>query len=347
MKTTSRKGTASVTLACLLAVFPGGAAPPEDFDRFLSDPQCGSKASLDSLGQFFQSQRENLVALGGIAGKVADAALAAAPAAVESGRILTEAAGLAPDAAAAGPKARQQLDALQKAIQTLQKETGQIAALNLTTVAADGAALVGTVGSFLGECAGCAAAMAGAIGAASGGLLAAVGSTACSTAMSDLARLQDTVSKSQRFVDSTIKLVQAVRNSIAALVDASDAFVKLGQELGKKSLPRLARIEASLNDAIDALNRASTIAEDDVAPRVVRLGGDLLTQIGDNARKLVACHEKMHAHSSLPGSQAQKRAPRGNRFVPPRIAVVPFAPLKSSVARKNIVRVKLGPLPAR
>lgn len=347
MKTTFRRGTASVTLACLLVVLPGGAAPPEDFDRFLSDPQCGSKASLDSLGQFFQSQSENLVALGGIAGKVADAARAVAPAAVESGRILTEAGGLAPDAAAAGPKARQQLEALQKAIQTLQKETGQIAALSLTSVAGDGAALVGTVGPFLGECADCAAAMAGAIGAASGGLAAAIGSTACSKAMSALPRLQDGVSKIQRFVDSAIKLVQAVRNSVAALVAASEALVKLGQELGKEAAPRLARIEASLNTAIDAVNRASTIAEDDVAPKVVRLGGDLLTQIGDNARKLVVCHEKLHAHSSLAGFQAQKKAPRGNRFVPPRITAVPFAPLKSSVARKNIVRVRLDTLPAR
>lgn len=311
-----------------------------DFDRFLADPQCGSKASLDSLNQFFRSQMQNLVALGAIAGKLGEAAVATAPAVVEAGKIMTETAGLAGDVATAGPKAKKQLDALTKAIQDLQKEAGQIGALNLTAVAGDGVALVSTVGPFLGECAGCATAMASAIGALGGGstaagagaaacpetavefggscwatvagvpvaassvLIAAVGSAPCTAATGDLAKMTDYVSKIQKFVDSTVKLVQSVRNSITALVAASDALAKLGQELGNKSAPRLAKIETSLNNAIDALNRASTIVEDDVAPKVARLGGDLLAQIGDNTQKLVVCYGKMQDTAEEIGGEA-------------------------------------------
>ncbi|MBK9064377.1 MAG: hypothetical protein IPL89_14460 [Acidobacteria bacterium] len=311
-----------------------------DFDRFLADPQCGSKASLDSLNQFFQSQMQNLVALGGIAGKLGDAALATAPAAVEGGKILTELAGLAGDVAAAGPNAKKQADALTKAIQDLQKEAAQIAALNLTSVVGDGAALVSTVGPFLGECGGCASAMATAIGALAGGstaagagaaacpetavefggscwvtvggvpvalssgLIAALGSAPCTAATGNVAKMADYISKIQKFVDSTVKLVQSVRNSMTALVAASDALAKLGHELGSKSAPRLQRIETSLNAAIDTLNKASQIVEDDVAPRAARLGGDLLTQIGDNTNKLVVCYGKMQDVSEEIGGEA-------------------------------------------
>ena len=311
-----------------------------DFDRFLADPQCGSKASLDSLNQFFQSQMQNIVAIGGIAGRLGDAALATAPAAVEGGKILTEIGGLAGDIATAGPKAKQQADVLAKAIQDLQKEAAQIAALNLTSVVGDGASLVSTVGPFLGECGGCASAMATAIGALAGGstatgagaaacpetavefggacwvtvggvpvalssgLIAALGSAPCSAATGDLSKMADYVAKIQKFVDSTVKLVQSVRNSMTALVAASDALTKLGQELGSKSAPRLQRIETSLNAAIDTLNKASQIVEDDVAPKAARLGGDLLTQIGDNTNKLVVCYGKMQDVTEEIGGEA-------------------------------------------
>ncbi|MCM3875846.1 MAG: hypothetical protein NEA02_05445, partial [Thermoanaerobaculia bacterium] len=152
----------------------------------------------------------------------------------------------------------------------------------------------------------CWATVAGVPVAASSGLIAAVGSAPCTAATSDLAKMQDYVSKIQKFVDSTVKLVQSVRNSVKALVAASDALAKLGQELGSKSAPRLERIETSLNNAIDALNRASAIVEDNVAPKVARLGGDLVTQIGDNTQKLVVCYGKMQDTVDEIGGEAGK-----------------------------------------
>jgi hypothetical protein len=53
------------------------------------------------------------------------------------------------------------------------------------------------------------------------------------------------------------------------------------------------------------------------------------------------------AHASLVKFQAQVTAPKGKRFVAPNIAMGPLATVKTGVINKNIVKVKLGPLPVK
>ena len=330
--------TASGILAALLAFAPSAAlARPNqtDIDAFNRDPQCGSKAAMSALNQFFLAQGETLTAVGQIADRVTDAAGRVGSASGEATKVLTELGTLAGEAAKSGPEALNQLGALIKAMNELKKNADATSALDLGGVAADGAALVTSVVPFVAECAGCASAMATTITDPAGASAAASGP--CGHALEDAAKIQETFAKILRFVDATVRLSQSIQGCTRDLVSGSDTFVKLGQELGKNSQPGLDRIEASLNRSIDAINAAGQTFDSQVAPRVSRLGGALLQQLADNTDRLMTCYGKLQDITARSG-------PRPKRLPPIRFTGRLVLPNGNALGRA-VPRVHLGMLP--
>ena len=332
-------------LAVLFAVLSRAAgadrpvAPEADLEAFQRDPQCGSKAAMDALGEFFRAQGEILVATGRTAGRVAEAAGKAAPASAEAASARKELGAIAGDVAKAGPEAARHAAALDKALAELESDAGAAAALDRAAVAAEGGALETSVGPFTASCAGCAAAMSAAIaelgGAAAGGAgPGALASGPCGPALEDAARIGELFTKIRRFVGAVVTLAEAIRRSVQDLAAAAESLARLAQELGAGSQEGLERIGAALNRAIDAITGAGRTYDSEVAPRAVKLKPSLLQQLADNTDRLVACQGKLQ---DLAGRRSKRLAPirfNGTLAVPGDLTLT-----------RPVAKIHLGALP--
>ncbi len=307
-----------LALASLLTFAPAAARADRpdaaDLDAFRRDPQCGSKAALDALGEFFQAQGETVVAAGRTAGKVLEAAGKAAPAVAEAARARTELGKIAGQVAKEGPDAARQAAALADAIGDLETDANAMAALDRSGFTADGGALETSVGTFAAGCAGCASAMAAAVtelgagspAAAGGAGAAGLAAGPCRQALEDPSRINDSFARIRKFVVATVTLSQSIRKSARDLGAAGDALTNLGHELGQDSRPALHRIEDGLNRSIDAINAAGRTYDGEVAPRVAKLGPSLLQQLADNTDRLMACYGKLQ---DIAGRRTRHPAP--------------------------------------
>ena len=131
--------------------------------EFIGDPVCGSEAALNQLRQFFTEQASNLIAAGQIAGSASQAAAALAPAILQVNSIITQLNQIAGAVQTHGPEAQKQYDLLMEAMQQLKVQLTELAALDLPSTVVAGAELVGSVGPFLTNCAGCTSAIVGAV----------------------------------------------------------------------------------------------------------------------------------------------------------------------------------------
>ena len=210
---------AGVLLAARLAFAPAAASADHpapsatDLEAFQRDPQCGSRAALDALGDFFRVQGEILVATARTSGRAADAAGKAAPAAAEAANARKELAAIAGDVAKAGPRAATHAAALEKALGSLESDAGAAAALDRTAVAAEGGALETSAGPFTSSCAGCAAAMSAALAELGGAGPGSLASGPCGAALDDAAKIGELFTKIRRFVGAVATLSHAIRRS--------------------------------------------------------------------------------------------------------------------------------------
>jgi hypothetical protein len=301
----------------------------QEVRNYLDDRQCGSKYALENLKRFFETQGNNLVALGNIAGKAADAAKAAAPVANETVTILAELAQLTVEVNAKGIEAQRQYNILKKAIEELGQEAYQISQLNIMGVAGDFYNVVTTVGPMLVSCGTCAGLLADAIPNISVGMATTVGGVAtcpasfeaaggtcwilpggiaiggrgaiegalssipCGYVVTNVNKIQEYVNNIAKFVNSTIELARRIKNSIQKLNTASEALVKLANQLGESARPRLLRIQQSIDRSVDAINSSYTILSTEVSPRVEKFSGNILQQIAYNTVTLANCHNKL------------------------------------------------------
>lgn len=311
---------AFATLVSLLGLAPAATrgepagAVEADLDNFRRDPQCGSKAALDALGQFFQAQGENLVAAGRSAGKLAEAAGRARPAAREAASALSELGRIAADVAAAGPDAVKDSGALAKAIGDLEKDASAVTALGRGNVSDTGVALESSVRPLVAACAGCASAMAGAASRLAGGGPGAPGGSGlgtlaegpCGQAHEEAMRIDDAFSRIRSLTGSAAAFIWSIRMTAEDLAAAADALAGLERELGTSARPSLRRIEDGLNRSIDAITAAGQTYDAGVAPHVANLAPSLLQQIADNTNRLLACHEKLQ---DVSGRKARRLSP--------------------------------------
>lgn len=312
------------------------SAPEAEIEAFLRDPQCGSKAAMDALGDFFRAQDELLVGAGRVAGRLAEAAGKAAPAAAEASIARTALGALAGDVSRAGPGAASQAASLGRALADLETDAGAAAALDLAGVAADGGALETGVGPFLAGCAACASALSAVISDLGSGRPATAARAAgpCGQALEDAAKIGDLFTRIRRFVGAAVTLRGALRNCARDLAAAGDALPSLGQELGKDSQPGLERIETALNRSVDAVTSAAETYDAHVAPRAAKLSPSLLQQIADNTDRLLSCQAKLQ---DLAGRKTRRLAsiPASGSLA------VPGGP---ALARP-IAKIRLGVLP--
>ena len=307
------------------ARFPNQLA--HDVDGVLKNRTCGSEAAMRGLRTFFDQQGQNLVAVGKIGGDVGQAIGALAPAGPEALKIVQETAGLAALAASAGPEATKQLDILRTSADAIQKDLTQLAALDVAGTVAAGGDLALSVGPFLANCAGCAAALAEGVkdltaggaataagsascpesAAAAGGgcwltvvgvpvgtvgpaLAGAVATPTCTAATTGALKMAEYTQKIERFVTTTVKLAQSLKRSVDNGARAAEALNALSKTLGKDAQPALGRIQTSLNHIVDATDSSVDIVAQKVAPATGRLATNVLDQLHGNLSQMFTCY---------------------------------------------------------
>jgi hypothetical protein len=296
----------------------------------LADPVCGSEAALNALGQFFTDQANNLIAAGQIAGATGQAVAALQPALAEVASIMSQLQQIAGLVQNASPEAQKQYEILTKAMEKLNTQLQELAALDVVGTATAGAEMVGSVGPFMVNCTGCASALASAVsslttGTASAGvggagcpasveaaggscwailgfpagltistLTGALASQPCAGALEGVGDMADYVAKIGTFVSTSVKLTQGIAQSIVTIGEASNALVVLAQELGSDAQPQIESIVASLNVTANTINNSANIVATQVAPEVSQLAGNVVQQIGTNVAQLATCYNMLH-----------------------------------------------------
>lgn len=309
-----------------------------DGRALVNDPKCGTNGAIKGFQQAFANAAQNLTQAGEIAGKTVQAGSEAAKALPEITAALNEAQQLLADVQKAGAAAETERKKLEDALKRLQANLDALGKLDLTGAATAGGSLVSSVGPFLVNCGGCAAALYGAIGQAaasigtagagtgacpeSGGagcvfgfsasavtgagaaLTGAVASAPCSSAVEGVDKMGEYADKIKKFVDGSVKVAENLQKNVQDLQSAADALSQLASKLPAQLKPRVDKIAASIDRAGDDVNRGIDILQADVAPRVQKLTTQMVQQLGTQTKDMTVCWSRFTETAAMMGQDA-------------------------------------------
>ena len=282
---------------------------------------------MDSLSQFFHTKASRLLALGEIAGRLKDAASAVAPLVPAATSLFDDGARLAAEAGPALAGKRSELDAFDRARAGLKREAGVIAGLDGGGAKGGGTGPRAALSRFVSSCGDCASALASAPASAAGG------AGPCADASAGADHLAEELSRVRNLVDTTVKLVEAVRRSAQDLEEAGGALVKIAPAAGSGARGLLERCADDVNRAADAVNAALAILEPGVVPPVIQLGADFPQQLSDSTQKLLVCRGKLLDLVALAKPDSARGAAHPRRPPDLRADERPLAVLRSAPAR--------------
>ncbi len=305
------------------AQFPNRIAA--EIKDLADDKQCGVNGSIKRVGANLQTAQRLVTEGIQIGNGLVAVANSLKPSADEARKIVDELNALASLARSSGPEGQKALQDLQTAINAIVANTGQLLQTDFAKVGTDGVAVVTYIGPFVANCVACATTISGSVGAMVGGISVAAPTTAacasgvgcalpavsgisaavggavggvlssqpCQAAASDSAKLKENIDRIQQAVDSTAKLVAALPDSIDKSIKASEALVKLAEQLGRDAEPRLKNIQMAINKIIANAEAAGDQLEKQVAPRITKLSGTFLKELSEEVTVLGICYNKL------------------------------------------------------
>jgi hypothetical protein len=319
-----------------------------DIDELMNDKQCGKNGSIKRIEVNLKTA-ERLVKDGfQIGQRLVAVGESQRPSLDELKKIADELNALAAIARTRGPEGEKALRDLQTAINAVLSNTQQLVQTDFAKIVNDGTAVVSYIGPFVANCAACASTISASVSAmAAGGGVAAVSPAACTTgagcalapiggiaaavggavgsvvssqpcqaAASDSAKLTEHIERIQRFVDATAKLAAAVPQNVDRSIKASEALVKLAEELGQEAAPRLNNIQTSLEKIVANAGKAGEALEKEIAPRVSKLAGRFLTEVSNEVTVLATCFNKLLTLSGSVGEDTFAGIAKLNQALP-------------------------------
>ena len=230
-----------------------------------------------------------------------------------------------------GPEAKRHYDEIVASITAIGNSTTKLAQTDIAKAMADGTAMLTAVGPFVTNSITCASTISAAIAgmgsgsavtvggvaacaptegascalAAVGGIAASSASTigaalsapACNAAAADSAKIGEHLDKISAFVDGVAKLAANLPENAEMALKASQALVKLAEQLGQEAERPLANIEASFNRIIATANEGGDALERDIAPRIAKLANSFVKDMGEQVAILGTCFNKLVALS--------------------------------------------------
>lgn len=319
-----------------------------DINALVNDAQCGVNGTIKRVGNNLQAAQK-LVADGfQIAQRLGAVLDSQRPSVAEANKIVAEIAAISNLAGAKTAEGQRAIQQLQTAINAIISNTQALVATDFNSVVADGTAVAGFVGPFITNCvacattisgsisamaagggtaaaspaacttgAGCALAPIGGIAAAAGGAIGTVvSSQPCQAAANDSAKLKEHIDRIQKFVDSTAKLATSIPQNAERAIQASEALVKLAEQLGAEAEPRLVAIEAAIGRIVANAEAGGKILQTEVAPRVTRLAGNFLRDMSNEVNVLGTCFNKLIALSGKVGEDTFEGVAKMTAAVP-------------------------------
>jgi ABC-type transporter Mla subunit MlaD len=265
--------------------------------------------------------------------KLADVAGTQRPSLDEAKKIIDELNALTALARNAGPQGEKALQDLQRAVNDIMSSTQKILQSDFGKAFNEGASLAAFIGPYVADCvacattistsvagmgtgggvavaagagceagAPCAVAAVAAIGSAvSGAVGSVVSAPSCQNAAKDSAKLKATIDSIQSFVDNTAKVLATIPENVDKAIAASDALVRLAEQLGKNAERPIRNIEQSINKIVQNANNAGDAIERDIAPRVTKLSSTVLKEMTREVNTLSTCFNKLLALSGSVG----------------------------------------------
>lgn len=313
-------------------------------DAAVKDPVCGSQAALEAIERRLREAGTHVVAAGEIAGQTLELTTRLAPVGAEVGKALAELSRLLDAANRKGPKAKAEFEALQRALNDMQREVLAMAGTDMKRVADAGAGLVSGVGPFMAACVGCAQTLSASIASLTGGGSVAVGGAtvcpesagagcvvsavslpaglggaaafqllsqgACGAAMGQVAQLDQHLKQIADFVSALMRFAQAMPQSAQQALNAGQALGRLAAELGTESEASLRALQGHLNAVFRLFDATAQQFEERIAPRVQRLAGNFVETTARDTALLVRCHERLLQAAALIGEDLGKAVPQ-------------------------------------
>jgi hypothetical protein len=309
----------------LLKSANGIYAIKEDIMDLLKDAECGAPAVYKAMQTSFTRTAEDFTTLFIITKKTMQSLVTLQELVPLQVQILKDVQTIVSSLQNATPEVKQQIDALKKAVEQINKDFEKLANIHPDALIKATQSLATGLVPYLTNCGACAVALGESIKgttqaiagigsgsvtsesgigalvgiavAAFGSVEAAIGTLAsaptCAYVTANSDKVISFIKDANAFIQSSVSIINSLASNAENVINASQALITLGKLVVDENKPKIESIQKNLVKTVSVLGATAKELEKEVVPTLNKFVGKKIQQISEDVNQLQKCYYKV------------------------------------------------------